>query len=223
MKTFSTVVVAAMLGTLSSVQAQSYRAPPAIMPPYEVLTIIRSIGLDPASRPMLRGPVYVIRAFDQDDIPLRVMVNARSGRIVSVIEVPPVAGYAAAGYGEYPRPPGGIGLGGAYPAAPRYPRDAAAPPQAAKRTPVPRAKPQESSAKADTNATTMPAAAPIKRPTSYLPKDASQVPGRSIPAPVAARTANPGETAHNPSAGSAPTPVDKAKTATELVPVAPLD
>ena len=56
------------------------------LPPYEVLTIVRSMGFDPQSRPIWRGGVYVVRAFDDQDIPVRVIVDARSGRVVNVAE-----------------------------------------------------------------------------------------------------------------------------------------
>ena len=59
------------------------------MPPYEVLTIVRSMGFDPMSRPVLRGPVYVVRALDDDDIPVRVAIDARSGQVVRVTESGP--------------------------------------------------------------------------------------------------------------------------------------
>jgi hypothetical protein len=56
----------------------------AALPPYEVVTIVRSMGFDPASRPVLRGPVWVVRAFDDQDMLVRVAVDARTGRVVNV-------------------------------------------------------------------------------------------------------------------------------------------
>ena len=53
------------------------------LPPYEVITIVRSTGLDPLGPPMRRGPNYVLRATDEDDQEVRVVVDARSGDIVS--------------------------------------------------------------------------------------------------------------------------------------------
>jgi hypothetical protein len=56
-------------------------------PPYEVLTIVRSTGLEPLSRPVRHGPDYVLHAVDRRDREVRVIVDARSGRIVSVTPV----------------------------------------------------------------------------------------------------------------------------------------
>ena len=54
------------------------------MPPYEVFTMLRSAGLDPVGAPARQGPNYVLRAFDRSDREVRVVVDARSGDILSV-------------------------------------------------------------------------------------------------------------------------------------------
>jgi hypothetical protein len=92
--------------------AQGYvPAPYGSLPPYEVVTIIRSMGFNPQSRPVLRGRVYVIHAIDNHGIPLRVAVDARSGRVVRVIERVAGAGYGPLPpdrYGAYPVPPSAV-------------------------------------------------------------------------------------------------------------------
>jgi hypothetical protein len=60
---------------------------PDVLPPYEVVTVIRSAGLDPLTRPFLRGRHYVIRAIDRDDREVRVLVDARRGEIVRIVPV----------------------------------------------------------------------------------------------------------------------------------------
>jgi len=65
--------------------AQSFG--PDVLPPYEIVTIIRSAGLDPLSRPFLRGPNYVMRAFDHDYQEVRVVVDARRGDIIRIVPV----------------------------------------------------------------------------------------------------------------------------------------
>ena len=62
------------------------------IPPYEIAAIVRSMGFEPLSRPMRSGPAYVLRAIDPYDIERRVVVDARSGRVVSATQV------AAPGY-----------------------------------------------------------------------------------------------------------------------------
>ena len=58
-----------------------------VVPPYEVLTIVRSAGLDPIGQASRRGPIYVLRAIDDDDREVRVVVDARYGDIVSITPV----------------------------------------------------------------------------------------------------------------------------------------
>jgi hypothetical protein len=60
---------------------------PEVLPPYEVVTIVRSAGLDPLTRPFLRGRNYVIRAIDRNDHEVRVVVDARHGEIRRVVPV----------------------------------------------------------------------------------------------------------------------------------------
>jgi hypothetical protein len=60
---------------------------PGLLPPYEVLTILRSTGLDPIGQPARRGGQYVLRAVDTDGTHVRVVVDARMGEILSVTPV----------------------------------------------------------------------------------------------------------------------------------------
>ena len=91
-----------------------YTSAYGMLPPYEVLTIVRSMGFETQGRPMLRGRVYIVHAIDNQDIPVRVAVDAASGRVVRVVERMPGAGYGSLPpdrYGAYPVPqapvPGG--------------------------------------------------------------------------------------------------------------------
>jgi hypothetical protein len=76
---------------------------PGAVPPYEVLTIVRSAGFDPLGQPFRRGPNYVLRAVSGDDQMVRVVVNAHRGDIVRVV---PIASASA-----MPPPRGGISMG----------------------------------------------------------------------------------------------------------------
>ena len=91
--------------------------PPGGMPPYEILTMLRSTGFDPIGQPVRRGPNYVLRAIDDNDREVNLVINARSGDILSVTPIqtasrmpPPPAGSSM---GPYERmspgyiPPGG--------------------------------------------------------------------------------------------------------------------
>ncbi len=59
------------------------------LPPYEIVALVRSAGLDPVSRPVRQGPVYVLRALNPAGQEVRVIVDARIGRIVKVAAVAP--------------------------------------------------------------------------------------------------------------------------------------
>jgi len=56
-----------------------------ILPPYEVAAIVRSTGLEPLGRPVRQGQAYAVRAIDEAGEEVRVIVDARIGRIVKVI------------------------------------------------------------------------------------------------------------------------------------------
>jgi hypothetical protein len=108
-------VLALALAAANPAAAQLvYPVPPpgaaVVMPPYEVVAIVRSTGLEPLSHPVRHGPAYVLRAADPAGQVMRVVVDARLGRIVRVV---PVFGprYAApVGPPPYGRPPGAIAL-----------------------------------------------------------------------------------------------------------------
>ena len=75
----------AVLALSAPAAAQGYG--PGGLPPHEILTILRSTGLDPLGQPMRRGPNYVLRAIDERDREVSVVVSARSGDVLSVMPV----------------------------------------------------------------------------------------------------------------------------------------
>lgn len=238
MKVIATFTAFMTLGAATPVLAQYDRGPPqgAILPPYEMMTIVRSMGFDPISRPVLRGPVYVIRALDEDDLPVRVAIDARSGNVVRVTEGGPGMNFSGSWqggrFGAYGLPPESVPPGAVY----VPPREAAPPglappkPRVATRTPMPRAAPPQSKAAATP---------PTPSPGAAAMADPKATPGKSVPAPVANKpssavaaqaptnadhtaitgtiTSNkPAEHADRPAVGSETKPA-------ELVPVAPLE
>src|SRR5262249_22449833 len=87
-----------------------------ILPPYEVAAIVRSTGLEPLGRPVRQGQAYAVRAIDDAGEEVRVIVDARLGRIIKVVPLmepryampllrPPA-------FGRPPRPVAGGGAGG---------------------------------------------------------------------------------------------------------------
>ncbi len=91
------------IGGAATAQAQPIYMRPDIgspgMPPYEVIAIARSAGLTPLTRPLRRGPTYVLLAADRRGRDVRVVVDAYAGDIVSVRPV-----YASRSYGPYGPP-----------------------------------------------------------------------------------------------------------------------
>jgi hypothetical protein len=61
-----------------------YLGPVPVLPPHEILTSVRSTGLEPLSRPMRFGPAYSLRAADPAGREVRVIADARTGRILKV-------------------------------------------------------------------------------------------------------------------------------------------
>jgi hypothetical protein len=70
----------------SRVAAGGSPTQPALAP-LQITMEVRRAGFEPISRPVQRGPVYVLSALDGDDIYVRLTVDARSGRLLSVAEI----------------------------------------------------------------------------------------------------------------------------------------
>jgi hypothetical protein len=177
-------------------------------PPHEILAMVRASGFDPVSRPVRSGRTFTLRAIDRYDLELNLVVDARTGRVLSANEVAPrdgarrgpmpaydprdapvygrIFGPPEAGFGS-PRPPGNV------PAAPGV----QSVPSAASAPNVANVKPQEKAA----------ARAPLPRPRPYVVEATGSVP---IAADTPAVPASP-EAAPKPNGGES------------MPPVAPLD
>ncbi len=83
-------IVAMTLGSGGPTHAQG-QAPGLALPPYEILTIVRSLDFEPLDEPLRRGATYRLRALDPDGEEVRLVVDARRGRVISVtpIDEPP--------------------------------------------------------------------------------------------------------------------------------------
>ncbi len=62
-------------------------AKPGILPPHEIITVVRSTGLAPLGHPVRRGNNYVLRARDEFGQRVRVVVDGRLGEVRSVVPV----------------------------------------------------------------------------------------------------------------------------------------
>ena len=80
--------------------------PPATsdtLPAFEILSNVRSLGLDPTSAPALRGPYYVLHALDARGIEMQVVADAQLGDIVSVVPTRLPTGAYVPDYERAPR------------------------------------------------------------------------------------------------------------------------
>jgi len=87
-----------------------------VLPPYEIMSIVRSTGLAPLTRPMRRGPYYVLVAVDRAGRQMRVVVDAQLGDIVNMRPA-----MAAATYGPEVGRPSGLPGAAAVPLGPPAP------------------------------------------------------------------------------------------------------
>ncbi len=177
------------------------------LPPHEIVAIVRSTGLRPLSPPLRQGPAYVLRAVDPAGEEVRVIVNARMGRIVKVI---PLAGprYAMPlmrpPYGRPPRPiamvPEGPGIddppplngsGGGSPSGPGHAPAASAPRDAVQAGPAPLPRPRPKLALSDSAAPkpVVPSATPPSQNAAKPGKDNDTTNAIGTPAAPAAAAA----------------------------------
>ncbi|HEX5079119.1 MAG TPA: hypothetical protein VFV80_08190 [Geminicoccaceae bacterium] len=92
-----------ILGALFAVVGLSAMAGPAqaqaMLPAFEIATIVRSAGFAPLSPAFRRGETYVMRATRPDGREVRLVVDARRGRILSAVPVVAAARGGARAYG----------------------------------------------------------------------------------------------------------------------------
>jgi hypothetical protein len=171
-----------------------------------VVATVRAAGFNPLSRPLLRGGVYVVFAVDRYFMDVRVLVDARSGRVLSATRLAGAA-YGAPAYGAYEVVPG---------APPGYLPPYGGPPRVGDRALPPEMPPGRNAGEPPPEAPPVDVAKrPTVPPKAPLPRARPDDPAAARePPPAAAATAPP----------SAPAPTAAAgKPAPAMVPVAPLD
>lgn len=156
------------------------------LPPGQIMAIVRASGFDPIGRPVRNGNLYSVLALDPYDVEYRMVVDARTGRTVTVREIARPAGP----YEPVPRF-GRVFAGPAEGPAMRPPHDVPHPPAAA---PHGAPTPQRSAAtttpspkKADETALPLPRPRPyVMDATRSTPADAPTAPARAAEAQPAA-------------------------------------
>ena len=159
---------------------------PALLPPTEVYTILRESGFLPLGIPQQRGLVYRISVIDRGGDDGRLVIDARTGRIIRFIPAYRMGDNfnddLTGSYGPVGAPPVSAVRG--------PPRPPAAVPHVASRTPsvpMPRAAPPRAGVAAK------PAAAPAQQSAAVQakPADAQAIPQAAAPATVEANPAAP--------------------------------
>ena len=72
-----------------------------VLPPFEIVAIVRSKGFEPLGRPARQGPTYWVRAANSAGREMQVIVDARAGRIIRVMPTSRLGGMSP----PYPIPP----------------------------------------------------------------------------------------------------------------------
>jgi hypothetical protein len=97
-------VLAAMLSFVAAGASKREQATEAdALPAYEIVTTVRSMGLNPISEPARRGPYYVLRAYDPRGIEVRVVADAQFGDILSIASARALNTAYAPNYQRAPR------------------------------------------------------------------------------------------------------------------------
>jgi hypothetical protein len=71
------------LAGIASAQSPAPSGYPAL-PPQRIAAMVRASGFDPLFRPMRQGDTYVLRALDRNDVEYRLVIDAHTGRTMSV-------------------------------------------------------------------------------------------------------------------------------------------
>ncbi|HEX4553840.1 MAG TPA: hypothetical protein VH249_07635 [Xanthobacteraceae bacterium] len=202
------ILCAAPLGWAGAASAEPAGTTPGAatdgLPPHEIFARVRASGFDPVSRPLRSGRTFTLRALDRYDAELTLVVDARTGRVLSASEVAapryaarrgPMPAYGAYETPVYARIFGSPEAGFGSPRPPRVVPGAQGVPSGAN------VKPQEQAG----------AQTPLPRPRPYVVEATGSVPA-AADMPVA--QANP---------APAPETSQKQNGGASMPPIAPLD
>jgi len=235
----------AALALAGAAAAQSPGPAYGALPPFRIAAIVRAAGFDPLFRPMRQGDTYVLRALDRNEVEYRLVIDAYTGRTVSIRATGDSRPYARTYRGEPGYAPGGpvygrifgpnddrydarYGYGAPRPSAPPQVR----PPQTSKATPVLTPGPSKTTqvetpepnktAEAPTQA---PTEAPLPRPRPYVMEATSSIPA-DAPKAEPQKTPPPPPAPQNPVPAVPPAPpadTPRNNGGAAMPPVTPLD
>jgi len=75
---------AAALVLANAAPAQSPDPGHGALPPFRIAAIVRAAGFDPLFRPLRQGDTYVLRALDRNELEYRLVIDAYTGRTISI-------------------------------------------------------------------------------------------------------------------------------------------
>lgn len=84
---FGFALMMTALGVAPAPAAERTPRPVGMLPPHEIITIVRSAGLKPLGKPTLKGSTYLLNAVDDEGSKMRVVVDGRVGEVISVTPV----------------------------------------------------------------------------------------------------------------------------------------
>lgn len=167
-------------------EAPVARYGPMLLPPTEVYAIVRESGFSPLGIPHQRGPVYTIAVIDRGGDDGRLVIDARTGRIIRFVPADRMGNNFYEGYDPY-APPGAPPPAGIFRGEPRSQLSA---PRVASRTPpVPLPKPSPPHAGEIKPLAAKPAPAPAQQSAAVQAKPADAPPSSAAPAPLEAKAA----------------------------------
>ena len=145
------------------------------LPPNRIVAIVRATGFDPMGAPVRNGDLYVLRALDPHDIAYRLVIDARTGRTVSLRQIATPGPYEVVSasarnrgpYGWIFGPSDDAGLG--TPRPPRTVPNATPPARQDAATPLPRPRPYVMEATGSVRDDTATASAPQTMPAAQTP------------------------------------------------------
>src|SRR5262249_53935162 len=87
----SCLALTALTLTFTGVNRAAAQASADVLPPHQIMTSVRSAGIQPVGGPRFRGTIYVLQGYDDSDELVRVVVDARTGRLLSIRPILAVA------------------------------------------------------------------------------------------------------------------------------------
>ena len=155
---------------------------PRLLPPEEVYTVLRESGFSPLGIPRQRGLVYTISVIDRGGEDGRLVIDARTGRVIRFVPAYRMSSNFYEGYDPYAPP--GPPPAGTFRGEPRSQLPA---PRVASRTPpvpLPKPTPPHTGEIKPQAAKPVPAPAPAQQSAAVQAKPADAPPSSAAPAPV---------------------------------------